>query len=64
MRRAALGALRIIVEKNLPLDLEDLVKKSVQSYESVAQTKFEENLGKGNPRPIFAIQKMGKVSYL
>ena len=28
LRRAALGALRIIVEKNLPLDLEDLVKKS------------------------------------
>ena len=27
LRRAALGALRIIVEKNLPLDLEDLVKK-------------------------------------
>ena len=26
LRRAALGALRIIVEKNLPLDLEDLVK--------------------------------------
>jgi len=60
LRRAALGALRIIVEKNLPLDLEDLVKKSVQSYESVAQTKFEENLGKGNPRPIFAIQKDGE----
>ena len=59
LRRAALGALRIIVEKNLPLDLEDLVRKSVQSYESVAQTKFEENLGKGNPRPIFAIQKDG-----
>ncbi|MCR1837691.1 glycine--tRNA ligase subunit beta [Pasteurella caecimuris] len=28
LRRAALGALRIIVEKNLPLDLEDLVQKS------------------------------------
>lgn len=28
LRRAALGALRIIVEKNLPLDLTDLVQKS------------------------------------
>ncbi|OOF64708.1 glycine--tRNA ligase subunit beta [Rodentibacter sp. Ppn85] len=28
LRRAALGVLRIIVEKNLPLDLEDLVQKS------------------------------------
>ncbi|OOF36910.1 glycine--tRNA ligase subunit beta [Rodentibacter heidelbergensis] len=28
LRRAALGALRIIVEKNLPLDLEDLVQKA------------------------------------
>ena len=59
LRRAALGALRIIVEKNLPLDLEDLVRKSVQNYWSVAQTKFEESLGKGNLRPIFAIQKKG-----
>jgi len=32
LRRAALGALRIIVEKNLPLDLEDLVKKSVALF--------------------------------
>ena len=31
-RRAALGALRIIVEKNLPLDLEDLVKKSAALF--------------------------------
>lgn len=32
LRRAALGALRIIVEKNLPLDLEDLVKKSASLF--------------------------------
>ena len=32
LRRAALGALRIIVEKNLPLDLEDLVKKSTTLF--------------------------------
>lgn len=32
LRRAALGALRIIVEKNLPLDLEDLVKKSTALF--------------------------------
>ena len=32
LRRAALGALRIIVEKNLPLDLEDLAKKSAALY--------------------------------
>ena len=32
LRRAALGALRIIVEKNLPLDLEDLVRKSAALF--------------------------------
>ena len=32
LRRAALGALRIIVEKNLPLDLEDLVKTSAALF--------------------------------
>ena len=32
LRRAALGALRIIVEKTLPLDLEDLVKKSAALF--------------------------------
>ena len=32
LRRAALGALHIIVEKNLPLDLEDLVKKSAALF--------------------------------
>ena len=32
LRRAALGALRIIVEKNLPLNLEDLVKKSAALF--------------------------------
>ena len=32
LRRAASGALRIIVEKNLPLDLEDLVKKSAALF--------------------------------
>ncbi|MEX4490143.1 glycine--tRNA ligase subunit beta [Haemophilus influenzae] len=32
LRRAALGTLRIIVEKNLPLDLEDLVKKSATLF--------------------------------
>ena len=32
LRRAALGALRIIVEKNLPLDLEDLVKKAAALF--------------------------------
>ncbi len=32
LRHAALGALRIIVEKNLPLDLEDLVKKSAALF--------------------------------
>lgn len=32
LRRAALGALRIIVEKKLPLDLVDLIQQSVNSY--------------------------------
>ena len=32
LRRAALGTLRIIVEKNLPLDLEDLVKKAAALF--------------------------------
>lgn len=33
LRRAALGVLRIIVEKNLPLDLETLTKKAVRLYD-------------------------------
>ena len=33
LRRAALGALRIIVEKNLPLDLEDVITFSISTYE-------------------------------
>lgn len=32
LRRAALGVLRIIVEKNLPLDLVDLTEKAAQLY--------------------------------
>ncbi|WP_439243690.1 glycine--tRNA ligase subunit beta [Lonepinella sp. BR2474] len=32
LRRAALGSLRIIVEKNLPLDLTDLVEKSTSLF--------------------------------
>lgn len=32
LRRAALGVLRIIVEKNLPLDLVDLTEKAAQFY--------------------------------
>ncbi|MGY4676351.1 glycine--tRNA ligase subunit beta [Pasteurella sp. P03HT] len=32
LRRAALGVLRIIVEKNLPLDLEEIVKKSAALF--------------------------------
>ena len=40
LRRAALGALRIIVEKKLPLDLEDLVKKSIDAYNSISISKF------------------------
>ncbi|WP_101774539.1 glycine--tRNA ligase subunit beta [Pasteurella oralis] len=32
LRRAALGVLRIIVEKNLPLDLEEIVKKSTALF--------------------------------
>lgn len=58
LRRAALGALRIIVEKNLPLDIEELVKISVKTYQDRAQANFEANLGKGGAR--FAIQKKGE----
>ena len=32
LRRAALGALRIIVEKNLPLDLNDIISKAFDLY--------------------------------
>ena len=32
LRRAALGALRIIVEKNLPLDLENIINYSIKTY--------------------------------
>lgn len=34
LRRAALGVLRIIVEKNLPLDLQTLTEEAVRSYGS------------------------------
>jgi glycyl-tRNA synthetase beta chain len=32
LRRAAIGLLRIIVEKNLPLDLNDMIVKSIELY--------------------------------
>jgi len=32
LRRAALGALRIIIERQLPLDLVELIKEAVQAY--------------------------------
>lgn len=32
LRRAALGVLRILIEKSLPLDLEQLLKQAVQAY--------------------------------
>ncbi|AHG84911.1 Glycyl-tRNA synthetase beta subunit [Bibersteinia trehalosi USDA-ARS-USMARC-189] len=59
LRRAALGSLRIIVEKNLPLDIEELAKTTVQIYQEQAQSNFDKNLGK-ELKPIFAIQKEGE----
>ena len=41
LRRAALGALRIIVEKNLPLDLEDIVGKASDAYKRQDDEKRE-----------------------
>lgn len=35
LRRAALGALRIIVEKNLPLDLNDIISKTFDLYKEL-----------------------------
>ena len=39
LRRAALGALRIIVEKNLQLDLEDVVKFSIKTYNHLLKSE-------------------------
>ncbi len=47
LRRAALGVLRIIVEKKLPLDLNDLIYHSIKSYggfEVVAKRIKESNI--------------------
>ena len=44
LRRAALGALRIIVEKNLPLDLEDVITFSISTYE---KNVIEDNKRRG-----------------
>ena len=44
LRRAALGALRIIVEKNLPLDIQELANKSVQTYIEQRERYFKEEL--------------------
>ena len=43
LRRAALGALRIIVEKNLPLDLEDIVGKASDAYKRQDDEKKEKS---------------------
>ena len=43
LRRAALGSLRIIVEKNLPLDLEDLVSRSINTYHHLDTKIYVEN---------------------
>ena len=43
LRRAALGALRIIVEKNLPLDLEDIVGKASDAYKRQDDEKREKS---------------------
>ena len=40
LRRAALGALRIIVEKNLPLDLNDIIEKSFDLYKEQDNEKL------------------------
>ncbi|POY42752.1 glycine--tRNA ligase subunit beta [Avibacterium endocarditidis] len=44
LRRAALGVLRIIVEKKLPLDIQDLVDKSVQIYIDQRDNYFKDEL--------------------
>ena len=43
LRRAALGALRIIVEKNLPIDLEDIVGKASDAYKRQDDEKREKS---------------------
>lgn len=44
LRRAALGVLRILVEKQLALDLSDLITWSLESYQLAGQSaKFENN---------------------
>ncbi len=52
LRRAAIGALRIIVEKDLPLDLEDIIAKGIELYgdklsaENVCQDVVDFMLGR------------------
>jgi len=44
LRRAAIGALRIIVEKDLDLDLEDLVKTAAQLYGDKLSNEVEKSV--------------------
>lgn len=56
LRRAALGALRIIVEKNLPLDLNDIIGKSFDLYkeqdnEKLRNAPIAKDIGGFKPYP-------------
>ncbi|POY43979.1 glycine--tRNA ligase subunit beta [Avibacterium gallinarum] len=59
LRRAALGVLRIIVEKKLPLDIQDLVDKSVQIYIDQRDNDFKDELKlhKDNENDLIILQE-------
>ncbi|HHF5789406.1 TPA: glycine--tRNA ligase subunit beta [Haemophilus influenzae] len=62
LRRAALGALRIIVEKNLPLDLNDIISKAFDLYKELDNERLR-NAPIAKTRSGFSEYPEGYVSF-
>lgn len=62
LRRAALGALRIIVEKNLPLDLNDIISKAFDLYKELDNERLR-NAPIAKTRGGFSEYSEGYVSF-
>ncbi|EOX4865602.1 glycine--tRNA ligase subunit beta [Haemophilus influenzae] len=62
LRRAALGALRIIVEKNLPLDLNDIISKAFDLYKELDNERLR-NAPIAKTRGGFSEYPEGYVSF-
>ncbi|AXP38873.1 glycine--tRNA ligase subunit beta [Haemophilus influenzae] len=62
LRRAALGALRIIVEKNLPLDLNDIISKTFDLYKELDNERLR-NAPIAKTRGGFSEYPEGYVSF-